>query len=85
VHPALAQGLDVVALSVQRIDNGDHGSGQIDAGQGVQQRGERSDLVRLVCDLHLTQQSAGVVIDHREQMPTRRLDPGRVDVTRAVG
>jgi len=58
--------------------------GEVDAAQGVEQRRERGDLIGLALDLDLAQNDAGVLVDHREQMPARRGDPVRVGAPRAA-
>ena len=65
--------LDVLALGVQRV-RGDHHPGQVQAVQGVEQRGERGDLAALARDcvrLELTEHDPGLLVDHREQMTSR--------------
>jgi hypothetical protein len=72
VRAAAVQVLDMVALGVQRVC-GDHHVGQVDAGQGVEQRCERGDLVGLALNLDLPEHDAGALVDHREQMPAHDL------------
>ena len=47
------------------------------AGQGVKQRRERGDLVGLAIHSDLAEHGAGVVVDHREQVPARPGDAVR--------
>ncbi len=78
-HPVRApnpQVGDVLALGVQRI-GGDHHTGQIDAGQGVEQRRERGDLVRLALDVDLAEHGPGLLIDHGEQMTSGAMRAAR--------
>jgi hypothetical protein len=56
---------DVLALGVECI-GGDDDSGEICPGQGVKQWRERGDLIRLAINVDLSQDGAGVVVDHRE-------------------
>ena len=79
VRAAAVQLLDVVALGVQGVD-GDHGAGQVRAAESVEQRRERGDLVGLAVDIDLPQDGAGVVVDRREQVPTRAGGPAGVCV-----
>jgi hypothetical protein len=52
VRATTVQVINVVALGVQCI-GGDHHAGQVQAGQGVDQRRERGDLVGLALDVDL--------------------------------
>ena len=55
------------SLGVQRV-RGDHYAGQVDAGEGVQQRGEPVDFTGLAVHAELSEHDPGVLVDHREQM-----------------
>jgi hypothetical protein len=57
---------------VQRV-RGDHRAGQVDTGQGVDQRREPVDLTGLAVHSRLFEHDPGVLVDHREQMPARHL------------
>src|SRR4051794_36190270 len=73
-HPVRAvgsEGFDVFALGVQGI-GGDHDVGQVERGEGVEQRGETGDLAGLALhpgvDTDLAQRHPSVLIDDREQV-----------------
>ena len=85
-HPVRAAGVqvgDVVALGVQRV-GGDHHAGQVDAGHGVEQRGEPVDLTGLAVHGQLSEHDPGLLIDHGEQMPPRHLDAVAAGVSGAA-
>jgi hypothetical protein len=63
------QVLDVAALGVQGV-RGDHHSGQVEAGQRVEQRRESVNLTGLRRHGELPEHHPGVVIDHHQQVPT---------------
>lgn len=70
----------MVALGVQRV-RGDHHTGQVEAGQGVQQRGEPVDLAGLAVHGDLPEHDPAVLVDHREQMPACHLGPVTIGVS----
>lgn len=74
---------DVLALGVQRV-RGDHHTGQIDAGRGVEQRDEPVDLAGLAIHGDLPEHDPGVLVGHREQMRPRHLHAVTTDVSGAA-
>jgi len=87
VRAAGVQRGDVLALGVQRVC-GDHRPGQVHAvaaAQGVEQRGETADLAGLAVHRDLAEHDPRVLVDHREQMPTRHLGPVAAQVSGAGG
>jgi hypothetical protein len=81
-HPVRAAGMqvgDVLALCVQRVGSEDR-AGQVEPGEGVEQRSEPVDLAGLAVDSDLPEHNPSALINHREQVPACHLRSRWVEV-----